>query len=265
MIKLMNEQQQNQQSSNKPGGSNKIMLLVGLLLGIAIISTIAFFVLLFRSTGDKDKVGTVEGAVAEKITEKEIAEMKEAIEKNENIRGNKNAPLKIVLYDDMECPYCGAFEGTNAQVIAMMKQKSPEWSPAMPGLIRDYIKEGKVSLVYKHFPLSFHKMATPAAEATECAGAQGKFWEMHDAIFDINGQELTLQKFEQMAKSMDLDMDKYAYCMDNHLAFDKIQKHMAEGKQQGVNGTPGSIIGDELVSGAVPYIDFKQVVDSKLE
>lgn len=86
---------------------------------------------------------------------------------NEHIRGDINAPVIIVEYSDFQCPFCRMF-----------------FSQTLPDLLKTYVDTGKARLVYRQFPLfSIHPMAEKSAEATECASDQGKFWEMHDAIF----------------------------------------------------------------------------------
>lgn len=280
------QNEQNNQEEKKcecsSGSSNKLMLLIGVLLGVAIISTGAFFVLLSRGTGGT-KTGTVEGdtvkqeqqAVKQQDTQataeeppaqpvKQVDFSKLEIIANDHIKGKADASVTIVIYDDMECPFCGAFEGTNKEVMDMLKQRNPEWAPVMPNLIKDYIDSGKVKLVYRHFPLPMHQNALPAAEASECAGAQGKFWEMHDKIFAINGQELGLEIFKQMARDLKLDMDKYNACMDNHQMQARVKNDMQTGQALAVEGTPAAFINEQGISGAVSFSDFKSVIDEEL-
>ena len=83
------------------------------------------------------------------------------------VRGNKNAKIKLVEFSDFECPFC-----TRAY-------------PIVQAILDKY--GDKISLEYRHNPLNFHPNAQKAAEASECAGEQGKFWEMHDAIFKVQG------------------------------------------------------------------------------
>ena len=83
------------------------------------------------------------------------------------VRGGEGASVKIVEFSDFECPYCRS-------VV-----------PIIEGLLEKY--GDKISLEYRHFPLSFHASAQKAAEASECAREQGKFWEMHDLIFEVQG------------------------------------------------------------------------------
>lgn len=86
-------------------------------------------------------------------------------------KGDANAKITLVEFSDFQCPFCAKF-----------------YSETLPQIMKDYIDTGKVKLVYKHFPLiSIHPNAQKAAEAAECAGEQGKFWEMHDAMFNSHG------------------------------------------------------------------------------
>ncbi|MBI4090954.1 MAG: thioredoxin domain-containing protein, partial [Candidatus Komeilibacteria bacterium] len=90
-----------------------------------------------------------------------------AVSKDDHIRGDVNAEVTLIEYSDFECPFCARFRPTVTQALA------------------EY--QGKVRLVYRHFPLrSIHPQAQKAAEASECASEQGKFWEMHDKLFDMN-------------------------------------------------------------------------------
>ena len=94
-----------------------------------------------------------------------------AVLATDHILGSAQAPVTIVEYSDFQCPFCRSF-----------------FDGAYPELKKEYIDTSKVRLVYRHFPLSFHPLAQKSAEASECAGEQGKFWEMHDAIFYEQGE-----------------------------------------------------------------------------
>lgn len=90
---------------------------------------------------------------------------------DDHILGDANAPVTIIEYSDFQCPFCRAF-----------------FNDTYGQLKKNYIDTGKAKLVYRHFPLDFHPMAPKSAEAVECAGAQNKFWEMHDAIFTLQAK-----------------------------------------------------------------------------
>ena len=91
---------------------------------------------------------------------------KNEVRTDDHVKGDANAPVAIIEYSDFQCPYCRKF-----------------YEDTLPTLIKEYVDTGKAKLVYRHFPLEFHPAALVSAQASECAAEQGKFWEMHDAIF----------------------------------------------------------------------------------
>ena len=161
----------------------------------------------------------------------------------QHIRGNKNAPVKLVEYSDFQCPFCGRHYPTLKKILA------------------DY--GDKVSLEYKHFPLGFHPNAKPAAEASECAAEQNKFWEFHDKIFE-NQDQLSPTQLTAWAKEIGLNMTKFNQCVETHKYAAKVDAEEKEGQAKGVNGTPATFINGKLVSGAQPYEALKQVIDAAL-
>ncbi len=154
--------------------------------------------------------------------------------------GDEDAEITMVIYDDFECPFCVRFE-----------------QQAWPKIKENYIDTGKAKFYYKHFPLGFHQHAQLAAEASECAYDQDKFWEMHDKIFE-NQKDMSEENFKAWAEEMDLNMDDFNSCLDSHKYAEKVKLSMAEGQKVGVQGTPSVLIEDELVVGAIPFEDVKQ-------
>lgn len=157
--------------------------------------------------------------------------------------GPEDAPVTIVEFSDYQCPFCARAEPTIEQVL------------------KEY--EGKVRLVYRDFPLSFHQNAQKAAEATECADEQGKFWEYHDKLFE-NQDALDVNNLKQYAKDLGLDSSKFDNCLDSGKYTEEVQKDLADGQSLGVSGTPAFFINGRLVSGAQPFSAFKQVIDGEL-
>jgi len=148
----------------------------------------------------------------------------------------------LVEFSDFECPFCGRHYQTLKKILS------------------DY--KGKVRLVYKHFPLGFHPNAQKAAEASECASEQGKFWEYHDKLFENQPTGYSLEKFKQWAKDLGLNSSKFNDCLDSGKYAKKVQADYQEGLQKGVNGTPATFVNGQLVSGALPYEAFKQIIDN---
>ncbi len=163
------------------------------------------------------------------------------ISNNNHVRGNFNAPITLVEFSDFECPFCERIY------------------PTLNKILSDY--KDKVRLVYKYFPLSFHPNAQKAAEAAECASEQGKFWEYHDKLFENQSGGFSTDKFKQWAKDLNIDSAKFNSCLDSGKYAQKVQADAQEGQQKGVNGTPATFVNGQLVSGALPYETFKQIID----
>ncbi|MCH7568720.1 MAG: thioredoxin domain-containing protein [Nanoarchaeota archaeon] len=162
-------------------------------------------------------------------------------------KGNENAPVTIVEFSDFECPFCKGF-----------------YSDTLPLIEENYINKGKVKLVYMHFPLTnIHSNAQEAAEASECAGEQGKFWEMHDKIFE-NQEIMSVSNYKIWAKSFDLNSEEFDSCLDDGKYEDKVQEQLAYGSSLGVTGTPGFFINGKPLSGAQPFSAFEQIIEAEL-
>ena len=162
------------------------------------------------------------------------------------VLGDKNAPVTIVSFEDYQCPFCGrAFQQT------------------FPLIKKDYIDTGKVKYVYRDFPLSFHPNAEPAAEASECAHEQGKFWQFHDEIFN-NQESLGKDFYISTAKKLGLNVDKFTQCIDTGKYKQEVQNDFAYGSQVGVSGTPTFFINGIQLVGAQPYQAFQQVIEAEL-
>ncbi len=170
--------------------------------------------------------------------------------------GEKDAPVTVVEFTDYQCPFCAKhFTGAYGQ------------------LKKEYIDTGKVKYVVRDFPLSFHPHAQKTAEATECADDQGKFWEMHDKIFETqatwsNSTDI-VPTLKQYAADLKLNTSMFNTCLDSSKYKDEVAKDLADGSASGVNGTPGFwVLGPDgktaQISGAVPFANFKQAIDPML-
>lgn len=171
-------------------------------------------------------------------------------------KGNKNAKVVMVEYSDLECPFCIKFHPTMQQVM------------------KEY--GDKVKWVYRHYPLSFHANAQKEAEAAECAGKLGgneSFWKYTDAIFartSGNGTGFALDKLVPLAKELGLNESSFKQCLDSGEMAQKVKDQMAKGTEEGVTGTPGTIIIDakgdtQLVPGALPFEQVKPMIDKALQ
>lgn len=169
----------------------------------------------------------------------------QGLEGGSYFKGNKNAKVTIIEFSDFECPYC-----------------KKGWE-VMKEVETAYIKTGKVKLIFKHLPLSFHKNAEPAAIASLCAGKQGKFWDYHDKIFENQGQ-LSQTYLKTLAGELKLDLTKFNACLRDRTIVQQVQADIAAATKAGVRGTPGFLINGELLSGAQPFSAFKTVIEKKL-
>ncbi|OGY42874.1 MAG: hypothetical protein A2729_03090 [Candidatus Buchananbacteria bacterium RIFCSPHIGHO2_01_FULL_39_14] len=168
-----------------------------------------------------------------------------AVTNNDHIRGDKNAKITMIEYSDFQCPFC------------------QRHAPTMAKVLEDY--QGKVRLVYRHFPLtSIHPQAQKSAEASECASEQGKFWEYHDLLF-ANQSALDITSLKSYAKQLSLNQGQFDQCLDSGKYTAKVNKGSAEAQASGITGTPGTWVGDQLVKGAYPYDTFKQIIDGLLK
>jgi len=172
------------------------------------------------------------------------------------MRGNPNAKITIVEFSDFQCPFCAKFH-----------------SDTLPLLMQNYINTGKVNLVFRDFPIeSIHPNAVPAAHASECADDQGKFWEMHDMIFENqrNWQNLgvleSVDLFKKYAFDIGINGDEFDSCMSIAKHIDEIKKDLEDGQTYGVTGTPGFFVGNEEVGftkiiGAQPFSSFQRAIE----
>jgi protein-disulfide isomerase len=152
-----------------------------------------------------------------------------SVNSNDHLFGNSNATLELVEYGDYECPYCGR---------------------AYP-IVKDIKKklDGDIKFVFRNFPLSkIHPHAFMAAVATEAANLQGKFWEMHDMVFE-NQKSLNEGNIIHFASLLGLDADRFKEDIQNKLLFEKVEKDFESGLRSGVNRTPTFFINGEKFEG----------------
>lgn len=173
------------------------------------------------------------------------------ITEDDHIRGDKNAEITLLEYSDFECPFCSRFHPTLVQALNEYK--------------------GKVRWVYRHFPLnSIHPNAQKAAEASECASEQGKFWEMADKMFEKQASGLGVAQLSVLAKEAGVrDIKKFESCVSSGKYAPLVAADLASGEAAGVTGTPGTIVigkdgTKQLIPGALPYDSVKQIIDSML-
>ncbi len=160
-----------------------------------------------------------------------MSRLQRAVDARDWTRGPAGAPVTLLEYADFECPFCGR---------AFHELKRLERG------LRDRIR-----FVFRHFPLSqMHPHAALAAEAAEAAGAQDKFWEMHDTLFS-HQSALTLDALLSYARDLRIDVRRFARDLDEHLYLPKVRRDFVDGVRSGVNGTPTLFINNTRWDG--PY------------
>jgi protein-disulfide isomerase len=157
--------------------------------------------------------------------------------------GTDGAPVEIIQFAEFQCPYCGKV------------------GPTIDKLLETY--PGKLKIVYRDFPLNFHDRAIPAAVAANCAGAQDKYWEMHEILMN-NQTALQDADLRTYATKIGLDMDAWTTCLSDPAQVQEVNKDMEDASAVGVTGTPAFFINGVLLSGAVPFDQFKAVIDKEL-
>jgi protein-disulfide isomerase len=176
-----------------------------------------------------------------------------------------NATIYVIEFSDYECPYCQASEGFNDGVISQLKQRDASWEAPVPKIIEEYVNTGKVSLIFRNFPV--HDILEPAL-AAKCAQEQGKFWEYHRVLFE-NYNALSQTSLKRYALDLGLDMNSFNQCLDSKKYQSEVDNDVSDGKGLGVSGTPTFFVGNnetgyEKLVGAQPFSEFKKVIDSKI-
>jgi len=176
-----------------------------------------------------------------------------AVTVEDHVRGATNARVTVVEYSDLECPFCKSFHSTMQQ------------------LLREYPDD--VRWVYRHAPLEqLHSKAIPEAIALECAGEQGKFWELTDTIFEVtpSNDGLNLADLPKLAQAAGVgNIQQFQSCLDSGKYNQHVQDDLADAASAGMRGTPYSVViapnGEKFpINGAQPYASVKQIIDAAL-
>ena len=162
----------------------------------------------------------------------------------EHIKGPKFAPVTIVEFSDFECPFCSKVGPTYKKIAETYGDK--------------------VRVIFKHNPLPFHKNAPLASQASLAAGAQGKFWEMHDLLFE-NQKALLRADLDGYAEQLGLDMKAFGKALDAGTYAAKIAEDQDLASMVQAKGTPNHFVNGRQLTGAKPFEEFKTVIDEELK
>ena len=170
------------------------------------------------------------------------------LEDDDPVLGSARAPVVIVEFGDFQCPYCKRFH-----------------DEARVEIVKKYVNTGKAKIVYRDFPIeNIHLAARPAAEASECADDQGKFWEYHDALYTRQAS-ITTMDFVALAAELGMDKKKFADCVSIRKYQDEVTADYQAGVKAGVDGTPAFFINGAKISGAQPFSVFETAIEAALK
>jgi len=201
---------------------------------------------LLRKQRHDDAVGKLEQRLRDerKVTMKFEPYRLEFVNEGAPSLGSKDAPITLVEFSDFQCPYCRATAPTLKQVEAKFGDK--------------------VHVVYRQFPLNIHPFAFKAAEASLCANDQGKFWLMHDAMFE-DQTKLGVSDLKATARRLGMDGKKFDSCLDSGRYVEQVQNDQKAGQRIGVNGTPAMFInGRQVDGGSVPFSVLETAIQKEL-
>lgn len=251
------------------GASPKLTLIFGVIAGVATTAILAFLLILPKlavsqavsregssATAGADAV-PAENAPTPAPSAPTTVTVRE-VTAEDHVRGDRNAPVKMVEYSDLECPFCKRFHPTLQQVMDELG------------------KDGKVAWVYRHFPLdSLHSKARKEAEATECANALGgneAFWEYVDRLFAVtpSNNGLDPAQLPVIADEVGLNQQEFERCLDSGKFADHVAADLADANAAGGNGTPYTVIlasdGTKIpVSGALPFAQVQAAIEQALQ
>lgn len=172
-----------------------------------------------------------------------MSTLKPAVSENDHIQGDQSASVEIVEFGDYECPFCG-------DAYPIVKE------------IQETFGE-QIKFAFRNFPLQeTHPFALPAAFAAEAAAAQGKFWEMHDAIYE-NQHRLSEHIFAELAEMVGLDLEKFKEDSQSEEVKQKVESDFESGVRSGVNGTPSFYVDGIKFDGGV--MDLYQMLKESTE
>lgn len=165
-----------------------------------------------------------------------------AVFQSDRIKGDKNSKTVFVEYSDFQCPACDAY-------YPIVKQLTQEFK--------------NISIIYRHFPLAQHANARPAAQAAEAAGQQGKFWEMHNLLFDNQNSWSSSKSAEEIftayAQTLKLDIEKFKTDYNSQKTRTKIEADYQSGASE-IDGTPTFFLNDKKIQNPQNYADFRSII-----
>ena len=238
--------QEQQKSFFVPGA----ILFVGFLIALAVFSqrsvTRAPFPHLAQSSEDKTSTSTESTSDATEQTGSVVS----VSEDDDAVLGSPSASITLIEFSDFQCPFCAVF----ARDIK-------------PKIEEKYILSGKVKLVYRDYPI-LGEESRIAAEAAECAGEQGKFWEYHDILYHNQRAEnqggFSVPNLADFAQKLSLDGATFETCLSSGKYDEEVAKDAADARVAQVPGTPAFIIQGKLYTGISTFEGFQAIIEKEL-
>lgn len=231
------------------GGRRRILALLAAVMAAAVVA--AVLILLSGPGQEKGQPTTTpRAAIPGQEKGQPATTPRAAIPASGNVLGLADAPVTIVEFSDFQCPFCREF-------ARGAKQR----------LTEEYIRAGKVKLVYRHFAF-LGPESQMAAEASECAREQDRFWDYHDMLFANQGREnsgaFAKDKLLGFAQQLSLEMGAFTSCLEGGKYRQKLLEDLQEGQRMGVRGTPAFFIGSQKMEGNQPYERFRTAIEAAL-
>jgi protein-disulfide isomerase len=228
--------------------------LMGLILGYTIASGF--------SLGASGRAQIAAQPTVVEDTQPTEADLTPASEDDDIVLGDADAPVTIVEFSDVQCPFCRKFN-----------------RDTLPQILKTYVDTGKVKLVFRDYPLPFHPGALPAAMAIECGQDQSNElgWAIHDELFaeqdkqGVNMVEFDATTIKDWVKDVKgLNQQTFASCLDAQTHKEEVEADTLDGQDAGIQGTPGFwIVGPDgqkrLISGAYPFSEFQAAIEPMLQ
>ena len=162
-------------------------------------------------------------------------------------KGAANAPVTVLEYGDFQCPACQRF-----------------FSDTERRLKEEYVSKEQVRFVFRNFAFIGNESRW-AAEASECANEQGRFWDYHDQLYEKQGGEnvgtFSKENLKRFAVDLGLNAEQFNPCLDSGKYAAKVQQELAQGRQEGVRGTPSVFVNGKLIEGGVDYQVLRRTIE----
>lgn len=243
----------------KKGNVNYVLII------LLVVAAFALGHLLTRVQQLEKSVGNTGQVAVGQPTEAPRGELK--INDDDPVKGPKDAKVTVVVFEDFQCPFCGAASGLNPEMVKSMQSRDATWQPAETNIIKDYVNTGKARLVWKDYPF-LGQESIWAAAAARCAQDQGKFWEYHEKLFSSQKGEnegaFAKENLKKFAADLRLDTKSFNDCVDSGKHEARVQEAITYGQSVGVSGTPATFVNGQIVSGAAGYATFKPMIEAEL-